>query len=198
MDPSIHHLDQSTRQPTESIDPREPSPCARLRGSAPWADPVRDGARARSTVYVCLRASRSPMRAPSWPTPHEPTDPMWADQPCTLNHFVVRLVIFYKTSTILWKWTQSFFYSELDYFATLNSIVFCCSKLSHFMILSAILLQWTQPFYDFTAHFATLNLVILTTVLSHFMICQPFCYSARLFSKIVPSFLRSLQCSFSC
>jgi hypothetical protein len=59
--------------------------------------------------------------------------------------------------------------SELNHFATL---------LSHFMILSAILLQCTQPFCHLkfkhcrglACHSATVNVVVFTTVLSHFMI----------------------------
>jgi hypothetical protein len=81
---------------------------------------------------------------------------------------------------LLW-WTQSFCYIELghsvNHFATINSIIlwfyqpFCYGELnhfaaiiSHFMILSGILLQWTQSF-------AAMNSVILL------IWTQPFCYN---------------------
>jgi hypothetical protein len=80
-------------------------------------------------------------------------------------------------SVILLQWTHSFCYCELSHFAKVNSTIFT-TLLSYFVILSAILIDWTQLFCNFVSHFAIVNPAIIcyselsyfSTMLSHFMI----------------------------
>jgi hypothetical protein len=77
---------------------------------------------------------------------------------------------------ILVQWTQSFLwscqpfcYTELDHFWYSAKINHFSIVLSHFVILSAVLLQWSQPFAIVLNYFAIV-LSYFATVPSHFMI----------------------------
>jgi hypothetical protein len=89
MDLLVYHPDQTTDQPTE--------PTTRMHD---WGN----------SSSVRAGQSRARLHEPTAYACPEPTDP------ARLSHFVIRSIIFYKASAILWKWTQSFYYSELSHF----------------------------------------------------------------------------------
>jgi hypothetical protein len=101
----------------------------------------------RGMEEVRLRVPSADRPRVSWPIPHEPTDPARS----TILWFTQSF--FDKAWPILRKWTQSFCYSELNHFATVDSVIFCCNELSHFSYNA-------QSFFDFVSHFVTVNSVI--------------------------------------
>jgi hypothetical protein len=181
MDPFVHHLDQ----------PIEPT------GQTHAHPRVLDRASVRVPMTLRWATEHARLnRIMPWPSRRAPTEcalaPDWTQSFCDfldwtqsfydfVSHFLLRW-----TLSFLLQWTrsfcQSFCYSKLDHFATVNSIIllqcwsiflfcqsFCYCEVCQFEIVnSVILLLWNQSFFYSELNYFTIMLgyfVILSVIL---------------------------------
>jgi hypothetical protein len=156
---TIHHLDQPTDQATE---PNQP--CTRVSPACPCV-----GQLPRAHAFFPARSAPHASIEPTRPWSSRPTS--WASSPRGSVIFSLSLSHSTISSVILLQRTHPFYFSELSHFCYIYSVIllfcysdsvilwycqaFCYTRLrsaisfsyntqSFFVILSSILLQWTQ------------------------------------------------------